>query len=197
MSAPPRRRPAPDSALASCQAIATTYQGIRFRSRLEAKWAAWFDAVGWPWVYEPIDLAGYIPDFVLPFPAGPVLVEVKPCFALSDRIAQDAIARIDASAWPQEALLIGAALFGDDDAVSCGWLGEVVPGRKRLWFDDAPLFDCPYCQRITFRHGTNSYHCRRCGMNDHSAATLPHARVRDAWAMATNRVQWAAGADAR
>ncbi|NJO82415.1 MAG: hypothetical protein HC828_06055 [Blastochloris sp.] len=34
-------------------AIPTTYQGYRFRSRIEARWAVFFDALGIRWVYEP------------------------------------------------------------------------------------------------------------------------------------------------
>lgn len=45
--------------------IPTTYRGIRFRSRLEAKYACLFDLLGWSWEYEPLDLNGWIPDFVL------------------------------------------------------------------------------------------------------------------------------------
>ena len=59
-------------------AIPTTYASARFRSRLEARWAAFFDAIGWQWEYEPIDLAGYIPDFVIRTNADPIFVEVKP-----------------------------------------------------------------------------------------------------------------------
>lgn len=43
--------------------IPTLYAGTQFRSRLEARWAALFDLLGWPWEYEPIDLPGWIPDF--------------------------------------------------------------------------------------------------------------------------------------
>ncbi len=39
------------------------YAGVQFRSRLEARWAAMFDLLGWPWEYEPVDLDGYIPDY--------------------------------------------------------------------------------------------------------------------------------------
>ena len=58
-------------------AIPTEYRGIRFRSRTEARWAAFFDEVGWSWQYEPYDLAGWIPDFALEFDTT-LLVEVKP-----------------------------------------------------------------------------------------------------------------------
>lgn len=46
-------------------AIPTMYAGIQFRSRLEATWAAMFDNLGIRWEYEPVDLDGYIPDFVI------------------------------------------------------------------------------------------------------------------------------------
>lgn len=58
-------------------AIPTDYAGVRFRSRLEAKWAAFFDLAGWRWAYEPIDLDLYVPDFMLTFPSGPIAVELR------------------------------------------------------------------------------------------------------------------------
>lgn len=53
------------------KAIETRYQGCLFRSRLEARWAVFFDALDIPWEYEKegYDLgeAGwYLPDFWLP-----------------------------------------------------------------------------------------------------------------------------------
>lgn len=54
------------------RAIETHYAGYRFRSRLEARWAVFFDQAGIPWEYEPQGyLIGpekkpYLPDFRLP-----------------------------------------------------------------------------------------------------------------------------------
>lgn len=49
--------------------IETEYHGYRFRSRLEARWAVYFDAVGLLWEYEPdgfrLDSGAYLPDFWL------------------------------------------------------------------------------------------------------------------------------------
>lgn len=50
--------------------IETVYRGCRFRSRLEARWAVFFDAMGIPWDYEPEgfelpDGTRYLPDFYL------------------------------------------------------------------------------------------------------------------------------------
>lgn len=52
------------------KAIETEYKGYRFRSRLEARWAVFFDACGVKWEYEPegYDLGDgtyYLPDFLL------------------------------------------------------------------------------------------------------------------------------------
>ncbi|MGW2371717.1 hypothetical protein [Kitasatospora sp. NPDC001683] len=49
--------------------IETRYAGCRFRSRLEARWAVFFDHLGIAWEYEPqgFDINGraYLPDFLL------------------------------------------------------------------------------------------------------------------------------------
>lgn len=54
------------------QPIPTTYAGCRFRSRLEARWAVFFDHLDIAWQYEPQgylvgpDQKPYLPDFHLP-----------------------------------------------------------------------------------------------------------------------------------
>lgn len=52
------------------KAIETRYAGHRFRSRLEARWAVFFDHLGIRWQYEPqgFNIQGrpYLPDFLLP-----------------------------------------------------------------------------------------------------------------------------------
>ena len=56
---------------AMLKAIETKYKGYRFRSRLEARWAVFFDTLGIKWEYEvegfDLGAAGlYLPDFWLP-----------------------------------------------------------------------------------------------------------------------------------
>lgn len=51
--------------------IETEYNGYRFRSRLEARWAVFFDELDLSWDYEPEgfefeDGTRYLPDFWLP-----------------------------------------------------------------------------------------------------------------------------------
>lgn len=50
--------------------IETHYRGCRFRSRLEARWAVFFDRLGVPWRHEEEGYEGrtarWLPDFYLP-----------------------------------------------------------------------------------------------------------------------------------
>lgn len=52
------------------KAIETEYAGCRFRSRLEARWAVFFDHLQIEWEYEPqgyeSESGRYLPDFWLP-----------------------------------------------------------------------------------------------------------------------------------
>ncbi len=63
--------------------VETTYKGERMKSRLEARWAMFFDAMGIAWRYEPelfkLPSGAYCPDFRLQWPSGHALwAEVKP-----------------------------------------------------------------------------------------------------------------------
>lgn len=69
------------------RALETEYNGCRFRSRLEARWAVVFDRLGIRYEYERegYDLGGdyYLPDFWLPcpkvtLPEAGYWVEIKP-----------------------------------------------------------------------------------------------------------------------
>jgi hypothetical protein len=64
------------------KAIETKYNGYRFRSRLEARWAVFFDRLGIAYEYEAqgylVNGTPYLPDFKLILPNGEVLfAEVK------------------------------------------------------------------------------------------------------------------------
>ena len=73
--------------------IETEYKGFLFRSRLEARYAVFFDTLGVKWEYETegyeIDGIRYLPDFWLPMvtcrndEVSGVFVEVKPAIRLT------------------------------------------------------------------------------------------------------------------
>lgn len=58
----------------------TKYNGRQYRSRLEARFAAFFDLCEFSYEYEPMDLPGWSPDFILYKKIGKhdALVEIKP-----------------------------------------------------------------------------------------------------------------------
>lgn len=184
----------------SRKAIPTVYKGIEFRSRLEAKWAIMFDLLDWPWEYEPIDLEGYIPDFVLPFAHGSVLVEVKP--AMTEEELRKAIPKIIASGWEGEALVVGARLLELQNCIGImndrQWLyyeedddTKLIPQTPEDW-ELALLFRCREHQKIGFCNSIHSYMCRVCGAHDGDHHMNGHAfpDVSDAWSIATNATKY-------
>lgn len=71
--------------------IETRYKGCRFRSRLEARHAVYFDALGIEWLYEPegFKFSGgyYLPDFFFPGLGEGAYGEVKPfAIPMGDRV---------------------------------------------------------------------------------------------------------------
>lgn len=75
------------------RAIETRYKGYHFRSRLEARWAVFFDSAGIKWQYEPEGfekstegdgISRYLPDFYLPDFG--TWVEVKGVWSKEDAI---------------------------------------------------------------------------------------------------------------
>lgn len=174
--------------------IPTTYEGTRFRSRLEARWAAFFDAIGWRWIYEPFDADGYIPDFLIPG-TRPLLVEVKPAVILEDY--EQHTGRIDAAlteVWADKSVLIVGV-----DARSVGILRD----EARIWAR-ASWTICFECLRLEARRdGDGPFvslyrgeDCWPCGHWDgprkrHIGPT-PAQSIERWWREAGNSVQWQA-----
>lgn len=164
--------------------IPTLYNGIRFRSRLEARYAAFFDELGWPWNYEPFDLDGYIPDYIIDFEVGPVLFEVKGF----DEEIEAACLKIEFSGWQKEAVIAA----GD---VKHSAIGQILEPHPQVFvWSTAELFYCISCGSPSLRAAEGSWRCRACGAgkrggNEHVGELDPT----EAWARAGNRVQWRPG----
>lgn len=166
--------------------IPTRYKGITFRSRLEARWAVLFDSFGWPWEYEPLDLDGYVPDFVLKFDAGHIAVEVKPETALVDLYSY--AQRMVLAGWRKELLVLGAAVFEGD---IIGVIGEPIGGGE-VALGPARAFRCLDCGALSVLSDDHSYRCRVAGCYGGNAHVghLERGELAEAWAKAGNRVQW-------
>ena len=170
----------------------TKYAGVAFRSRLEARWAAFFDLVGWAWQYEPSDDAGWVPDFMLVESSIPV--EVKPLewssiWAMArDTTHKPELAKVRESDRPS-ALVLGVYPFAEGD--------KAVVGAYLTKFDDYPPFAAALAcsgrgkldlwgeSRVEFLYLASGEGTFR---NEKSLA--PFAAVNAAWREAGNRTQW-------
>ena len=84
------------------KALETRWKGYRFRSRLEARWAVYFDALPLKWEYEPEGFhlgygIVYLPDFWLP--QVEMWAEVKPV-AFSAEEREKAFLLAESSGYP-------------------------------------------------------------------------------------------------
>jgi hypothetical protein len=186
--------------------IPTKYKGITFRSRTEARWARFFDKIRWPWEYEPIDLRGYLPDFVLPFDRGPLLIEIK-----SDLLIKDLhkhAAKIEASGWEHEAIILGGTLLPADrdgksfakfersecaESIPIGIMTEGINWPEETYWSGAMFGFCLACRSYTFSHEYGDYSCRRCGDNTSVPVLMIDSMLElagDYWVEAGEEVRW-------
>lgn len=171
----------------------TLYRGIMFRSRLEAAWCAFCDAANWSIEYEPLDLAGYIPDFIARF-YKPLLIEVKPEIDAKTLAADRQ--KIERSGWEHEAMIVlGAPSDILGGAPVIGIFGERVDMPRELaWeWSAARLFTCLSCGSLSVLAEDGSWRCRVCGVDGGNAHVgLVNDGLRE-WDLAKNRVQWRKG----
>ena len=103
----------------------------------------------WEWHYEPFDLNGWIPDFIL-HGRDRVLVEVKPVTGMKDPLFKDATGKIEQSGWLGETLIASYFLPKEGEILGVGWLNQVnwdtveqteegATGKPSTWWDHAPF----------------------------------------------------------
>lgn len=157
--------------------IPTMLDGVLMRSRTEARWAALFTQLGWNWEYEPIDLNGYVPDFLIQIRRGELLVEVK----ATDEDFELAQSKIEVSGWDGPAIVVGHRLDGS----CCGRFGE-SDGPGYVW-GELELFRCLSCGEVSPLQVEGSWACRMCGATEGHRGDF---EIEDAWKSAGNRTQW-------
>lgn len=135
------------------RSLHTRYAGCHFRSRLEARWAVFFERAGIEWEYEPQgytvsrritnpwadDTFNYLPDFWLP--SAGVFVEVKGSLTDKETLkVYDAAASLSENG--HDTLLLGSLTRGTR-------YGNPV----RLHFHEGQLIaTCFWCANPTGRH---------------------------------------------
>jgi hypothetical protein len=126
--------------MSEIKAIETVYKGYRFRSRLEARWGVFFDALGIQWEYEKegFQLSNgewYLPDFWLPTFSGGMWAEVKPdggSFDTAEQLVRDS----GQSIWLCEGVPAARVYYVAEPVPSC-----LAPKQ-------CPVHQCYICPRV-------------------------------------------------
>lgn len=133
--------------------IQTRYGGCRFRSRLEARWAVFFDRLAIPWEYEPAGFflgnRAYLPDFWLP--RQNLYYEVKGADPLSGY--RDRMAHLAEGRRLRTVLAVGDIPRPETDP--CGLAEAGSPFFMEVYFPDGGM-DYPYAWT----------RCDHCGATD-------------------------------
>jgi hypothetical protein len=97
----------------------TIYNKQRYRSRLEARVACFFDRIGWRHSYEPFDLDGWTPDFaVYGTDNRMLLVEVKPF--IDDDIISQYFEKVNKSKHEYPCILLDVSFDSSSGYISAG-----------------------------------------------------------------------------
>lgn len=91
-------------------AIPTVFGGVQYRSRLEARWAAFFCALRMPVEYEPADLGTWSPDFLI-LSRPRTLVEIKPISAFDADTGDKMVSAAVTAQFDGHLLLLGTSPF--------------------------------------------------------------------------------------
>ena len=185
--------------------IPTTYNGRNYRSRLEARWAALFDQLNWRYEYEPYDLPGWIPDFII-LGNDEILIEVKPFTQLEEFDTKKIFAAMEkGNKADKEVLLLGCCPFVSKDfsnESAIGWLSEGTPDAFIASGDFSNQTDCrgfneaflTYDGKWGFRDAYSSYHNRIAPSNwGGHPPNVDFSNVQPLWNEAANSVQWRSG----
>ena len=196
------------------KAIETKYAGTIFRSRLEARWAAFFDVLRWSWIYEPFDLDGWFPDFLLkpvsPNRAG-ILVEVKPISEFCKDTANQIEKALFKTNNELEPMLVGLEpIFHDEtwenwEGSKIGWLAKrcadpYCEAESDVWaWGRAPLRDFLEPQKnldtnggllADFCHEEQDYTGRMTNYHEGNVGYMSPNICRYYWGEACNKVKY-------
>jgi hypothetical protein len=156
--------------------IPTRYNGILFRSKLEANWAEFFDWHKIKWAFEPegFNLNGvyYLPDFWLP--------EIKTIFEVKGILDKKDFGKLDAlweatrpaeGAWhsPEILMVIGSAPAGEQFTIYQGFhqsLDNLSYMHPAEMCGRGVLSRCVKCGGWWFYEDAGRWNCRRCGAYD-------------------------------
>lgn len=177
--------------------IETSYNGYRFRSRLEARWAVFFDSLGIPYIYEPeglnINGVTYLPDFYLP--------DCRQFFEVKGVLDSDSERKVTTLIDAGFSVTIG---YENGLFQACDHWGEVE--RQGEWLDifklstDSALCRCLRCGKYWFMGYSGYWGCQCCETYDGDHHFTPiitsEKRLDGSWYL-TGKEKWDVARQAR
>lgn len=144
-----KRRKLSHSGPPEIAAIPTSYNGVQFKSRIEARWAIFFDLLGIRWGYEKVKcftgVKNYVPDFLLQDVGITkfTLFEVKGREASAEEFEKAAVA---AKRFNDTWAVVASGTVGDSIITGCMALcGSEISTDLQKWEQ------CPFCGKIGLR----------------------------------------------
>jgi hypothetical protein len=144
------------------KAIETYYNGYKFRSRLEARWAVFFDSLKIPYLYEPegFELKNgtrYLPDFYLP--------DSKQFFEVKGKMSDNDMEKIKSVINDGYSVVIG---LDDGKFIACNhWLNSNDEHDEySLCEEESWLCECYACGKYWFAGAFGLWDCQCCGSHD-------------------------------
>lgn len=179
--------------------IATRYAETIFRSRLEARWAAFFDLLEWKWTYEPFDGSGYIPDFLIKG-GRPFVVETRPAVTCGEYEGAGKSISIPWELFPRERVVLGVDPLPDFSQDTFEGRYEHAGGlmqsdwNRPLWLP-VIWFWCAMCDGIRLHDPDGDFRFMPCGHGDgdhhlHGEHRNLSGAVEEGWRIAGNKVRW-------
>lgn len=185
--------------------IPTDYRGTRFRSRLEARWAMFFDEMGLGWLYEPEGFrfdavewlgvrhgdVGYLPDFFIP--SIETWVEIKPQHPTARERA--CCASLANASKRRAVLFYGHPGFWLDDSPVTDSGELFLPGDG--WDSSYLPCECPRCGKVDIQFEGRADRieclCPRASKDRGRGHNAGSARIRAAAATANAHRFWNGG----
>ena len=175
-------------------AIPTMFRGILYRSRLEARWAAFFYRLKWQVEYEPIDFGPWSPDFLVTTQGNQrIFVEIKPISQHSASIAAKMTKVIPVRQDGYRAIyfmLCGLAPKLDEQnyTFSLGTFCKNDDMSPGAWQDASLVWIVSNCWPEIEPVAASVIACKEFAINNEGSRYSEYARLQ--WSQACNDVQW-------
>lgn len=151
---------------------------IFFKRWIEARWAFAFEALKWNWKYEPYEIEGYTPDFIIQFANNKdVLVEIINRRDIWNVDVTKYIEEICKSGWKGDWVLLGTNIQTDCEGV--GWIG-IGTGhfQQEVYKNNGKLYE-NYHEKIILRKTNNSNYWALGGSERYDNGWFPEGMTYD------------------